>query len=140
MEKPTGLTKDAGWQMGVRKTLPIPVADVWEFLFSEEGLPVWLGKINDLEWKKGESFRTSNGTEGMIRVFSPLSHIRITWKKKGWENSSSVQVRTLKGKNKTTIVFHQDRLTGADQREEMLKHWEKVLNKLEKNLTDKAIV
>ena len=138
-DKQTGSTKDAGFQMGIRRTFSIPVNKVWEFLFSDEGLLIWLGKTNELEWKKGEPFRTSNRTDGMVRVFSPLSHIRITWKKKGWENSSLVQMRTIKGKNKTTIAFHQDRLTGPEQRDEMLKHWEKILNKLEKNLTNKII-
>jgi uncharacterized protein YndB with AHSA1/START domain len=140
MVKPIGLTKDAGWQMGVRKTLPVPVDDVWSFLFSEEGLAIWLGKVKELNWKKGEEYKTSNGTHGVVRVVNVLSHIRITWKKKDWDNFSTLQMRTVKGKDKTTIVFHQDRLTGSDQRDEMLTHWEKVLDKLERNLTNKAIL
>jgi hypothetical protein len=137
---PVGLTKDAGWQMGVRKSFPVDINDAWTFLFAEEGLELWLGKVKEMKWEKGHEYKTSSGTQGVVRVVSVFSHVRLTWKKKGWENYSSVQMRTIKGKSKTTIAFHQDRLLGPEQRDEMLKHWEKVLNRIEKNLTAKAIV
>ena len=38
-------TKDAGFQIGVRKTLPISIDKAWDFLFSDEGLEIWLGKL-----------------------------------------------------------------------------------------------
>src|SRR6478736_8396547 len=139
MSKPVGLTKDAGWQMGVRRSFPADINEVWAFLFSEEGLSLWLGKVKEMKWGKGQEYKTSSGVQGVVRVVSVFSHVRITWKKKEWENYSSLQVRAIRGKNKTTIAFHQDRLRGSEQREEMLNHWEKVLNKLEKNLKPKAI-
>jgi hypothetical protein len=140
MSIPVGLTKDAGWQMGVRRSFPIDINEAWAFLFSEEGSGLWLGKVKELKWEKGQEYKTNNGIQGVVRVVSVFSHVRITWKKKEWENYSSLQVRTIRGKNKTTIAFHQDRLTGTEQREEMLIHWEKVLNRLEKKLTQKAVL
>lgn len=131
---PTGLTKSAGWEMGVRKTFPISVNDTWSFLFSDEGLRIWLGTVKELKWEKGEEYKTGNGISGVIRVVNPLSHIRITWKKKEWDHFSTLQLRTIKGKDKTTISFHHDRLKNSAEREEMLIHWENVLKSIEKKL------
>jgi uncharacterized protein YndB with AHSA1/START domain len=40
---PIGKTKDAGWQIGVSRTLAHPADKVWELLTSERGTAVWLG-------------------------------------------------------------------------------------------------
>jgi uncharacterized protein YndB with AHSA1/START domain len=132
MKKETGLTKDAGFQMGIRKTFPMSVGQVWELLFSEAGIKLWLGNLKDLKWEKNEEYQTSEGTEGKVRIFKLYSHIRITWKKKEWHSFSTLQIRTIKSKEKTVISFHQDRLISTVQREEMLVYWENVLNNLNK--------
>ena len=44
--RPTGLTKDAGWQVGVSRTLPIDVGAAWDYLLSPAGLAHWLGDGN----------------------------------------------------------------------------------------------
>ncbi|MEN5129588.1 hypothetical protein [Elizabethkingia anophelis] len=65
MEKKTGLTKNEGWQFGIRKTVPVKADIVWDFLFSEEGTALWLKDAN-------REFST----------FSTSSHIRTKWKLK----------------------------------------------------------
>lgn len=45
MAKQAGLTKDAGWQMGYRKTLPVPQPKAWEFFFSKDGVRLWFGEL-----------------------------------------------------------------------------------------------
>jgi uncharacterized protein YndB with AHSA1/START domain len=39
-----GRTRDAGWQIGVSKTIDRPVEEVWAFLTSHEGIGIWLGE------------------------------------------------------------------------------------------------
>ncbi len=63
MENQVGKTKDVGFQYGIRKTIPVSNEKVWDFLLSENGLSIW--------------FETQNGTTGLVRVFSPNSHIRL---------------------------------------------------------------
>ena len=41
---PTGLTKDAGWEIGVSRPPDAEVDDVWSLLTSVAGLAVWLGE------------------------------------------------------------------------------------------------
>ena len=53
MENQVGKTKDVGFQFGIRKTFPVSTEKVWDFLFSKNGLKIWLGKLkNELEIKK----------------------------------------------------------------------------------------
>ena len=122
MENQVGKTKDVGFQFGIRKTIPVSTEKVWDFLFSESGLKIWLGNLkSDLELKKG--FETLNGIKGLVRVFKPNSHIRLNWKPKNWENMSTVQMRVMRNESKTTIAIHQEKLLNLERRNEMKEYW-----------------
>jgi uncharacterized protein YndB with AHSA1/START domain len=134
--KTVGQTKDAGFQIGVRKTFSVSLEAAWNFLFSEKGLALWLGEI-ELEYVDLEKpYKTKDGIEGKINTFKPYSHIRLTWRPTYWTNLSTVQIRVIDTKGKTTISFHQDKLIDSDQRNEMKKHWCNVLAKIETELTN----
>lgn len=79
-EKPVGLIKDVGWQFGLSKTFAYPHTYLWDFLFSDKGLKTWLGELEkELEIKK--TYKTEEGIEGFVSVFTPYSHIRMKWKR-----------------------------------------------------------
>lgn len=130
MTNQVGKTKDVGFQFGLQKTFPISEEQAWNFMFSDKGLNIWLGKLKtNLEVK--ENYRTKDGIQGLVRVFKPNSHIRMNWKKEDWKNMSTVQVRVIgKGKKKTTISFHQEKLTDSKQRAEMEKYWNEKMDKI----------
>jgi hypothetical protein len=52
-ERPTGLTRDVGFQIGVRRTLPIQLEDAWQLLISKKGVNIWLGETSKLDFSKG---------------------------------------------------------------------------------------
>ena len=131
-----GQTKDAGFQIGVRKTFAVPVELAWEFLFSSKGLSTWLGKLTIEEIEVGRPYKTKEGIEGKVNVFKPYSHIRLTWKPKDWTNTSSLQIRVIDSKGKSTISFHQDKLLSSKQRAEMKTYWSKVIEKINSELAN----
>lgn len=134
-EKPVGLTKDVGWQFGLRKTFLYSQEYLWDFMFSDEGLKIWLGELREeLEIKK--AYKTKEGIKGLVKVFTPYSHIRMNWKKKDWENVSTVQVRVIGNDEKATISFHQDNLLDNNQREEMKLYWNKKMTEIENAITN----
>lgn len=136
-KKPVGLTKDVGWQFGLSKTFYHSQSFLWDFMFSEQGLEIWLGKTEEeLENKKG--FRTKEGIEGFVRVFNPYSHIRMNWKKPEWENISTVQVRVMGDEKKAIISFHQEKMTSSAQREEMRAYWNRKMTEIERTLAFSA--
>ncbi|WP_207534859.1 hypothetical protein [Desertivirga arenae] len=132
-----GLTKDAGWQFGLRKTFSYSKEYLWDFMFSKSGLVIWLGEIEDeLEIKK--AYLTGDGIEGTVTTLTPYSHVRMSWKKKEWNNFSALQVRIIGDREKATISFHQDKLLSNDQREEMKLYWNQKLAEIELGLRTKG--
>ena len=138
MNKQVGKTKDVGFQFGLRKTFPISKEEMWDFLFSENGLKIWLGNlITDFEFKN--HYETEDGITGFVRVLKPYSHIRINWKKENWENLSTLQIRVMGNQEKSTFAIHQEKLLDSDQRAEMKEYWNGVMDKIahELNRADK---
>lgn len=121
-----GKTKDAGYQIGVRRTLPVTVEAAWRFLTGVEGLRVWLGEAEGAVVREGENFATREGDSGRFTVVKPLSHMRLQWMRSDWEAPSTLQIRVLPAKQGATISIHQEKLSGPAAREEMKAHWEVV--------------
>ncbi|WP_405058014.1 SRPBCC domain-containing protein [Kribbella sp. NBC_01505] len=122
---PTGQTKDAGWNIGVSKTLEYDVSDVWTFLLSPAGVALWLGGGATLA--DGAPYETDDGTVGEVRSLHDNNRVRLTWQPADWAHESTVQVAVSASGNKTVLRFHQERLANADERERQRVHWEQVM-------------
>lgn len=119
---PTGLTKDAGWQIGVSRTLPHPPAVVWDFISGPDGLDLWLGTGADLTPERGASYRTADGVTGEVRGYRPGDRIRLT------HGTTTVQVAITAAGGKTVLRFHQERMASAEERERRREHWRHVMD------------
>jgi uncharacterized protein YndB with AHSA1/START domain len=133
-DKPVGLTKDVGYEFGLRKTFPINLQDAWQYMTSAAGVRVWLGEMDGFRLEKGATYSTPTGESGVVRVVNPEVNIRLTWQPVGWEKPSTIQVRTISAGLKTTISFHQENLPDENAREQMRSRWEKVMAAIEKDL------
>ena len=129
--RPVGLSKDAGFQIGARRTLPIALEDAWQLLISKTGVEIWLGSVRELDFTKGEKYALDDGCTGEVRVFSPNSHLRITWQPPDWDRASTIQVRVIPRGEKTMMAFHQEHLPGSKERTERRAHFMAVLDRLE---------
>ena len=127
-----GQTASVGFQVGVRRTLPLTREEAWEYLISSEGSSLWLGEGHTLQqWQVGEFFESHDGISGQLRVLKPFHQLRMAWRTKVWESASTLQIRLLSEKpDRVTISFHQEKLTDARTREQMKLHWEQVLAKI----------
>lgn len=127
MENTIGKTKSAGYQVGIRKTFPITLQDAWNYMFSYEGIKLWLGYTGPMVWVRGQKYTKRNGTDFCVRVYKELSHVRVTYTQKEWTNISTIQIRFIASKTGTTISFHQEKLLDENQRMKMKLHWEKII-------------
>ncbi len=134
--KAIGQTKDAGFQIGVRKTFSIGLENAWHFMFSPKGLELWLGLPDAQKLVLGDGYKTIDGIEGKVTVLKDYSHVRMSWKKPEWPNSSTLQVRLINSKGKVTISFHQDHLLDLTQRNEMKVHLGRVLDIIGINIAE----
>lgn len=121
----TGLTKDAGWEVGVRQTVPAPLPAVWDFLLGD-GLPLWLGELDALPTEKGEAYATKDGVRGTLRSRTEHVRVRLTWHPDDWPHDSTLQLTVKEAATGTTIGFHHERLADRDERRMMLGHWKNV--------------
>jgi uncharacterized protein YndB with AHSA1/START domain len=131
MNTPTGKTKGQGWEIGVRRTMPIEISTAWELLMTPPGLEYWLGTGVEPPFKKGAQYMTEEHTVGEIRSFAEGSLIRLTWQPQNWNFQSTLQIRLLPAAKGTTISIHHEKLQNTEQREAMRLHWSAVLDKLE---------
>lgn len=115
MANSTGLTKDAGWQFGIRKTMSANLKTLWNDFFSDRGLSYW-----------------SEGVDQNFSTFKEYSHIRTKWRHKDFTEDANLQIRFIpsKNKDKTTISIHVDKLKNESQREVTREYWSKVIEDL----------
>ncbi|MGC5342947.1 SRPBCC family protein [Streptomyces sp. DT171] len=123
---PTGLTKDAGWQIGVSRILPHPATIVWDFISSPEGIALWLGSGAVLAPEHGTPYRTTEGVAGEVRGYRPADRIRVT------HGTTTVQVALTPAADgaRTTLRFHQEHLASAEERERQRAHWRRVMDQV----------
>ena len=129
-----GRTRDAGWQVGARRTLPVSVADAWRLITSPDGVRAWLGDGARVTFERGHEYALADGSAGAVRVVEPESHVRLTWQPQGWPRPSTIQVRVIPAGERTTISFHQEQMPDAAARQERRAHFAAALDVLERML------
>ncbi|WP_409183643.1 SRPBCC domain-containing protein [Amycolatopsis sp. VS8301801F10] len=126
-----GLTKDAGWQIGVSKTIGRSAEDVWDFITSPAGVAIWLGEGVTVQAEPGVGYETADGIRGETRSFRELDRIRLTWQPAGWSHETTLQLAVrASGPDKAMLRIHQERLANAAEREQQRRHWQGVLAEL----------
>lgn len=131
--KAVGKTKDAGYQFGIQRTVSVLFDEAWEYMFKGPGLHIWLGRFKGPLIEK-EAYVTNDGDEFFVRVFKDLSHIRMSWKKQSWANSTVLQVRVLPKDKKSIISFHQENLEGPAHRILVKQYWTNKMQLIQKGL------
>ncbi|HEY4457533.1 MAG TPA: SRPBCC domain-containing protein [Pseudonocardiaceae bacterium] len=128
---PVGKTRDAGWQIGVSKTVDRPVEEVWAFLTSPAGVAIWLGEGVTVLPETGAGYETADGIRGETRSFHELDRIRLTWQPTGWSHDTTLQLAVrATGPGKAMLRVHQERLADAEEREHQRRHWREVITAL----------
>ena len=127
---PVGKTETQGWEIGVRRTLPVSAEKAWKLLTTQPGLGYWLGTGVDAHFEKGDSFTTAEGTSGEIRSYNEGNLIRMRWQPPEWDFESTLQIRVMPAKTGATITFHHERMRNGEQRAAMHQRWSDALDRL----------
>jgi uncharacterized protein YndB with AHSA1/START domain len=131
-----GRTRDAGWQIGVSKTVDRPVEEVWDFITSPEGMAIWLGEGVTVRPERGAGYETAAGIQGETRGFRERDRVRLTWRPADWSHDTTLQLAVRSaGEGRAMLRIHQERLADAAERERQRDHWQGVLTALVAALT-----
>ena len=125
-----GQTADGNFQIGVQKTLPLPADAAWQLIIDGPGLDIWLGPTDNVEFQKGAEYQTSGGVFGEIRSVVPGERIRLTWRHPELARPSTLQIYLGASGEKTSVRFHQERLSSLEERDRMRRRWRDVLEQL----------
>ncbi|GAA3008421.1 SRPBCC domain-containing protein [Actinokineospora diospyrosa] len=126
-----GLTQDAGWQIGVSRTLPHPLAKVWDLISGTTGISLWLGPGAVLQPTRGSLYATRDGAVGDVRGYRDRDRIRVTCKPSGWDHFTTIQVTvSAKAPDKTLLRFHQEWLADSAERVRQRDHWQSVMDRV----------
>ena len=128
----TGLTRDTGWQIGLRRTLDVPVEIIWEWMLSASGREIWMGEGPDIQFVAGQDYKLLDGTSGRIKVYQPGSHWRITRNPPdpAYRRPSLVQIRIIGSGDKTTVAFHEEHLPSESERQTRKTFYLDVVDKM----------
>lgn len=125
---PIGLTRDAGWELGVRRTLPLTRDQAWELL-RDAWLPRWLD-VDAVPLVVGAELHRGAATVGRVVGAHLGRRLRVRWDQPDIDGETVLQVTLIDAAGGTTVAIHQERLGTAEQREDLLERWTAELDAL----------
>lgn len=123
-----GKTQDAGWQIGVSRTLDAPLEDAWATLVEQP--EVWLGAGAQIPNEVGAQWQAADGTAGELRSRREGDRLRLTLRPPDADHETTVQVAVRAAGSRTSVRFHQERMLDAGERAKQRAHWQGVLDRL----------
>lgn len=126
-----GEVAGGGFQIGVRRTLPVAPDEAWRRVLSAPGVAEWLGEPEaPVTWEAGSEFRLHGGATGSVRVHRPGSHVRLQLREPGGAGTSVIQVRVMEAATGSVVSFHQEQLPDAESRTLRRAHFSAALDRL----------
>lgn len=129
--KPVGKTKDAGWQIGVSRTIAVDLDTAWDYLVSDGGIGVWLGAGVETPLAVGQTYTTDEGASGEVRSIRDHDRVRLTWRPTDRAEPATIQIALARAASGCTFRFHTERLADNDDRERMRTHWKAIADRIE---------
>jgi len=118
----TGQTKDAGWQVGARRTLPLELDQAWDLLTTSPWLQRWSG------------LTVLDAGDPAVRSLTAQCVVRVR------TAQSLVQLRLQPAASGTTLAFHEEHLPDEQARSRRKDHWARLLDDLEVTAPTRQVV
>lgn len=125
---PVGLTRYAGWELDVRRIVPVSAPQLWRALL-DDWLPEWLD-VDSVPQMVGAPLRHAGMVRGRVVGCHVGRRMRLDWTPPGLDHGTMFEVTLLEDTGATVILLHQERLPDSAARERLLAHWTVVLSEL----------
>lgn len=129
-KREVGETADAGFQVGVQRSVAASPDELWSLLVSRPEL--WLGE-GTVELVEGAGYEVfgEDAASGEIRVVKPGERLRLSWRPAGWAAPATVQLTlSASSSGKTALRAHLEKLPDAEAREEQRARWREALGRV----------
>lgn len=114
----TGQRADGLWQLGVRRTAPLPLDLVWQALVDDPGALLGV----DVRLEVGATAETDR-LDVRVRSLTPRVVTRLAWQEDGWAIASTLQLRVLPAATGTTVSLAHEALPDEAARLRLLPLW-----------------
>lgn len=108
-----GQMANATWEVGVRRTFALGVAEAWQLL---------------------PSLLDGDAAVGAARSITENKVMRLSYLRDGWAKDSTLQLRVVPARGGVTIAIHHEGLPGPAEREAMRERWMSALDALAERL------
>lgn len=113
----------------VTRTVPCSAEHVWECLITREGTEALLGPGAFLG-SKGETWRSEDGTHGVVRSYHPLEQLRVSWHGSEDDPASLVDLHLVPDGDATRLDLVHERLHDGDDPDGLRRRWDDALGRL----------
>lgn len=129
-----GQTADAGYQIGVQKTINLPADILWKEMLLGSLLPIWLNDSSNFKPEVGYKF-IAGSISGEVRTLDERKKIRMRYQDAKNQKPTTLQLYFMpSGQDKTSLRFHQEKLASQKERQRMKEYWQEVCAKIEATL------
>ncbi|MFT4217214.1 MAG: SRPBCC domain-containing protein [Micropruina sp.] len=124
------LEESQGTTVVVQRSVSQPVKEVWRLLATPAGAEALLGE-GGLLGDKGDSWRSADGTFGVVRSYHPLEQIRFSWHADSEAPKSLVDLHLLQQSEDSTVVeIRHEHIPGGWDVDAITQHWESALDRI----------
>ncbi len=114
----------------VQRSVSQPVKEVWRLLVTPTGAEALLGEGGSLG-DKGDSWRSNDGTYGVVRSYHPLEQIRFSWHAEPDAPKSLVDLHLVEQSEDSTVVeIRHEHIPGGWDVDAITQHWESALERI----------
>ena len=107
-----------------------PLDEVWDALMKPHGAEALLGEGGQLG-QKGEHWAAIDGTYGVTRSFHPKEQIRFSWHASEGAPRTLVDLHIRPDGDRTELEIVHEHLPREADAEELERHWESALERIE---------
>jgi uncharacterized protein YndB with AHSA1/START domain len=110
----------------VSRSVSKSVKDVWKLLSTRQGAEALLGTGGELG-DKGDSWRATDGTYGVVRSYHPLEQIRFSWHAAEEAPKTIVEIDLAADGDGTRMEISHTGIPGYFDAAAISRRWEKAL-------------
>jgi uncharacterized protein YndB with AHSA1/START domain len=113
----------------VTRVAPLPIDEVWRVLTTSAGAEALLGAGAHLGGK-GETWRSVDGSHGVVRSYHPMEQIRLSWHADEHGPATLVELNLAQDGEGTRLGLRHEQVRGVALNESLQQRWEAALGRI----------
>ena len=118
----------------VSRVVPQPIDEVWQVLITAAGAEALLGSGAHLGGK-GETWRSVDGSHGVVRSYHPMEQVRLSWHADEHAPATMVELHLTSEGDGTRLGLRHEQIPEATPIQNLQQRWEDALGRIDGAVT-----